>query len=688
MDGGGSTLHGRQQEDAVTYTLYAGSETSREQAEALLSACLALVAPLVDGFVWQCEGFGLRVVPLSTAVTAAAAAARAAGAASADDVVLGGVSASHAGNASATDQAEAPASAAALTGFCLQGTTRVGDNIDDEWFVVWLVQHLTAVLTSTHPAVPGDVSLAATVRDLDGELLLIEAGDQLPRWLDPTTAHNRVFLYEGRTHVVPQPESPATLGLLPTGSPPFERALDLVRSATVDTLATSDIQLAIDTRLKGYPQRALASLHRARCLVPENVLKVLQRDPQLVAAAVTAFYERDPIDMKACVKMKHFPPSTRVEGQVLLTRCLYAQLSQQRFQPGPSFGRRPPPSSPDCKAFDLGAKLACGFEMLVARAPPDDDPTSEHDFASDARWQRFVANLQQQGYFRDNIEGSKQYKELLAAAARSYGQSIVGRDDGCSDGGVALSFMEEAGQCVRSLLREERDSECPTFESVVDDDDGWMYLSPQGLDDLLQSYIQRGVENLAPDQELLVNDAAQRVKSFMSKVSSFEGAVGEIDTSEFFSDDDDDWDDDDGADDDGDDGNQGHGDDEDDGVADGVGSKGRGDGAGETKRAKPVDVDGDVFLHSLQSMLGLLSDMSDSGAAGGQDTGSAGGDLRPWQELEAAMQDELDTTAAAPSATPDDTMRHLLESLGAQQGLAGPSSTLLGSLGFDQTKPS
>lgn len=168
-----------------------------------------------------------------------------------------------------------------------------------------------------------------------------------------------------------------------------------------------------------YPAYARASMHHARCFLPREAVAVLDTSPQLVADAVAAFYGRDIVDMRACLQMQYFSPDDRMMARVMLSRCaprtphvacnphlhvyartrahvrtfywylrnseavkqchhssclvivryrcMYAQLSQQRFQPGKKFGPRPSPSSPEYKAHDLGAKLAVGLEILAAR---------------------------------------------------------------------------------------------------------------------------------------------------------------------------------------------------------------------------------------------------------------------------------------------------------------------------------
>ena len=62
------------------------------------------------------------------------------------------------------------------------GCTEFGDNVEDEWFIVYLLQQIT----KTFP------ELTAKVGDNDGEFLLIEAADYLPKWLNPDNSENRV----------------------------------------------------------------------------------------------------------------------------------------------------------------------------------------------------------------------------------------------------------------------------------------------------------------------------------------------------------------------------------------------------------------------------------------------------------------------------------------------------------------
>jgi SGT1 protein len=64
----------------------------------------------------------------------------------------------------------------------LEGQTNYGDSVADEWLVVYILREISKL----YPEV------WIRVYDTDGEFLLIEAANVLPRWLKPEIAEYRV----------------------------------------------------------------------------------------------------------------------------------------------------------------------------------------------------------------------------------------------------------------------------------------------------------------------------------------------------------------------------------------------------------------------------------------------------------------------------------------------------------------
>ena len=60
-----------------------------------------------------------------------------------------------------------------------------------------------------------------------------------------------------------------------------------------------DAQEALRQRVAGFADGSAPPMHRARATLPASLATLLAREPQLVAPAVDAFYNRDLAAMKA-----------------------------------------------------------------------------------------------------------------------------------------------------------------------------------------------------------------------------------------------------------------------------------------------------------------------------------------------------------------------------------------------------
>lgn len=125
--------------------------------------------------------------------------------------------------------------------------------------------------------------------------------------------------------------------------------------------------------------------------------------------------------------MRYFPPEQRTMVNVRMTKCLYAMATHCRYTGDPRTGWNIPPAT--CSKYNahvLGVKIACGLEMLVARANEERRKRTKEqsDVPDDAEklklnepaYNAYLARLEANGYFRDLLEGSQEREKLLSTA--------------------------------------------------------------------------------------------------------------------------------------------------------------------------------------------------------------------------------------------------------------------------------
>lgn len=133
-------------------------------------------------------------------------------------------------------------------------------------------------------------------------------------------------------------------------------------------------------RLRNYPSKISENLHHALVTIPRKLAFILHRKPSYISPAVEAFYLRDPISLKPLKKddpsALTFPPQDLVTVRVRFTKVGYAQLKSQEFTAPKVWeevlAKVKPPQEKD--RLQMGMKLACGFDMLVADPQNQDKP--------------------------------------------------------------------------------------------------------------------------------------------------------------------------------------------------------------------------------------------------------------------------------------------------------------------------
>ncbi|KAH8554010.1 SGT1 protein-domain-containing protein [Umbelopsis sp. PMI_123] len=379
----------------------------------------------------------------------------------------------------------------------LHGITRYGDCVTDEWLVVYILKEISKRYKDA----------VVDVSDNDGEFLLIEAAMELPSWLDPSNSENRSYIYQDHLHIIPLPKSPAEIIHIPSGKLMRSRAIDIVRSHAVSTQASAAIEAAAFYRIKGFPTKAMDEKHRARCTVPAKLAYILLKQPQLISHAVEVFYTRDPSNMKAASRMSTFPPNEMVTTVVDMTKTCYAKLTSQQFYAPKPF-RMPSRSNPrKFNAAELGMKIACAFEMLYTdkrvnvRAPTKDTTIEDYDFENDTTWNEYKKRLERRGYFKGELQGSIRYRQLEVVAKQQHlSNQLQGVDQ--LDEDIELSSIDgkntnttlkgtpqqQMDQILQDFSEANLEHQLHAAQSKPEDDDSWMNVNPQQLEELLKQY--------------------------------------------------------------------------------------------------------------------------------------------------------------------------------------------------------
>lgn len=242
----------------------------------------------------------------------------------------------------------------------LRGRTNYGDSVADEWLIVYLLRELSKEFRDAW----------IRIYDSDGEFLLIEAANALPKWLNPEVAENRVWINNHRLLIVPlgKEEAPAPLKQ--------SQALHIIDVIPARPQHYPKVEKEAFHRLNGYPAAISENQHHATLPLPRKVAHILHANPSYISPVVEAFYLRDPISIRLLQPDKSktalvFPPEDFISVSVRFTKVLYAQLLGQHWE-------APPPwdaaleevikaGNPSEKS-EIGLKITAGMQMLLSHS--------------------------------------------------------------------------------------------------------------------------------------------------------------------------------------------------------------------------------------------------------------------------------------------------------------------------------
>ncbi|XP_023936751.1 protein ecdysoneless [Bicyclus anynana] len=366
---------------------------------------------------------------------------------------------------------------------CLMSTTCFGDNIEDEWFIVYLIFEITK-----------KYNLLVQVQDNDGDFLLIEAADYLPAWANPETTENRVFIFNQHLHLIPN-------AIASTDAPlELKKAIKLVTQNPEVTKAPIEVEQAVIKRIGEYPQKIKEGCHSAILKLPVEVATVLTLKPFLISPIVNTYCNLDAIDAKLCKDVKF---ENCINTEVKFTKYLYAMIMQSKI---PNYVKCN--KSMNVKANQLGLKVTCAYKILTNRLTKDVYYTTEY--------KKFLNSLIKNGYFKNNLEGSLEYSQLLDKA-KAYFLEME-----CSVSLNACNIINKIKSSdefhnTAEFLKQRSQTEC-----LQDDDDDWLNVNPDQLNDFLNSHYGKNVK-LKNKDPITPHIMTSQLTDFLKETTCFEG---------------------------------------------------------------------------------------------------------------------------------------------------------------------
>uniref|UniRef100_A0A2A4JKI8 Protein ecdysoneless n=1 Tax=Heliothis virescens TaxID=7102 RepID=A0A2A4JKI8_HELVI len=370
----------------------------------------------------------------------------------------------------------------------LCSTTCFGDNLEDEWFIVHIILELSKQYND----------LIIQVKDSDGDFLLIEAANLLQSWANPENTENRVFIFNHHIHIIPPQVVPLEDKL------ELQKALRIIKETPHLTQASNEIQEAILNRIGNYPDKFMEHIHKAAVTLPSNLATLLTLKPSLVAPIIDAYCNHDVIDANCCKKI-NFDDCITVE--IKFTKFLYASLMHSKI----ISGAKHIAGVKNDKKNILGLKLMCGFQIIMNKA-------SGKDLYSSKEYNRFLKSLKQNGYFRNNIEGSKEYSSLLERAQQYYSTVECPVSSQVSTVITELMASNEFSTLKQSL----KSMQLVEQSNNLGDNEDWLNINPEQLNQLL--YTRYGKKSKMKSDDLVTSQRiTEELSSFLKETSDYEG---------------------------------------------------------------------------------------------------------------------------------------------------------------------
>jgi hypothetical protein len=232
----------------------------------------------------------------------------------------------------------------------LWGFIHGGCNYDENWLAAYLLSEMSQIS-----------NVAASVWDVDGQFLLIEAAMLLPKWIQPKYMDHRVFIRGGKVHLVPlQPVTTPT-----SISPPsVENVLNMLWKDDVVTRANHNVQACIERRLVLCPQKAKTDTLVIKVMIPPRVAHILTCVPQLISSVVLALRYEKTQNTKYVGRIRQFATEVIVPVDLKMNKLHFLQLMREEITPMKDYPPYHLSKSIMSKAGEIGQRITMGMEIM------------------------------------------------------------------------------------------------------------------------------------------------------------------------------------------------------------------------------------------------------------------------------------------------------------------------------------